>query len=126
MASKLKSRKRKYHRMSEELEEPPPNIGENNEVTTEIFWDETETEKECELTTSKNHSKGDKFLFIQGNIRFEEVEDGTIICGICKNKFARITSHLTNNNKCAEEIDVVELKSLWKKFTDKRKKKNMI
>ena len=119
---KSKSRKRKYHQLSEELEEPPPNINENNEITPEIFLDVTETEKECESTTSSNHSKGDKFLFIQGNIRFEEVGDGKIQCGICKNRFARIISHLTNNNECTEEIDLFELKSVWKKFTDKRKK----
>ena len=43
---------------------------------------------------------GDKFVFIQGDIRFEEDEQGNILCGGCKRCFKRIIGHLSNNTEC--------------------------
>ena len=57
------------------------NIVKNNVVSEP----ETKTES-TNQSNSENHSMNDKFAFIQGDIRFEEVEQGNVLCGVCKKK----------------------------------------
>ena len=68
---------------------------------------------------------GDKFVFIQGDIRFEEVEQCNVQCGGCKKSFNRIIGHLSNNIKCSEKVNLQDFKSVWKKFIKRRKKNNI-
>ena len=62
-----------------------------------------------------------KFLFVNGNVKFEEMEEGKIQCGGCKESFSRILGHLTKNSDCASTIDLNEFKSQWIKFTQRKR-----
>jgi hypothetical protein len=97
---------------------PSPN--KKIEQIPEVFLDDTETEKEFQSIIPENHTMGDKFVFIQGDIRFEEEEQENVKCGGCKKSVRRICGHLSNNTECAEK-DLPELKSVWQKFTKRRK-----
>ena len=63
----------------------------------------------------------EKFIFVKGGTRFEEVEDGKVKCGGCKNNFSRIIGHLKKSLDCQSNIDMAEFELLWKKVGDKRK-----
>ena len=56
-------------------------------------------------------NKQDKFLFVKGNVVFEEIEEGKIQCGGCRETFSRILGHLTKSTDCAQNIDLKEFKS---------------
>ena len=62
-----------------------------------------------------------KFLFVRGNIQFDEIEEGKVQCGICKKLFARIVSHLNNNEECCKDFDLDEFKASWLKFRNGKK-----
>ena len=42
-------------------------------------------------------------------------------CGGCGKIFSRIVGHLTKNLDCARNIDLEEFKSIWSKFTSRRR-----
>ena len=68
----------------------------------------------------ENHSEAAKFIFINGDVRFEENAEGNILCGGCTRSFKRIIGHLSNSVECAQNINLSELKSEWQKFSKKR------
>jgi hypothetical protein len=70
-------------------------------------------------------NKLDKFLFVEGSVKFEEIEEGKIQCGGCKEKFSRIVGHLTQSIACTQNIDLEEFKSKWTKFSEKREMPNV-
>ena len=61
-------------------------------------------------------------MFVKGKVKFEELEDGKIQCGGCKEMFTRIVAHLNKNNNCSKHIDLDEFKASWSKFTGTRKR----
>ena len=83
-----------------------------------------EEQKNINMDTPKEIEEGpndDYFLFVKGNLKFEEVDDGKIKCGGCGKIFSRIVGHLTKNLDCARNIDLEEFKSIWSKFTSRRR-----
>ena len=60
-------------------------------------------------------------MFVKGSVKFEEIEEGKIQCGGCKETFSRIVSHLTKNFDCTRNIDLEEFKSIWSKFSQKKR-----
>ena len=65
------------------------------------------------MPNSKNNEKnneeniiGDKFLYVKGSTRLEEVEVGKVKCGGCLRTFSRIISHLTNSKDCGININM--------------------
>jgi hypothetical protein len=60
-------------------------------------------------------------LFVKGSVKFEEVEEGKIQCGGCKEIFSRIVGHLTKSIDCTHNIDLEEFKSKWKKFSQMKR-----
>ena len=61
------------------------------------------------------------FIFVKGKVTFGEVDHGKIKCGGCGKIFSRIVGHLTKNLDCARNIDLEEFKSIWSKFTSRRR-----
>ena len=102
-----------------------PNLNKMNEKIPTVFSDDTEIEQEFQSIQPENHSMEDKFVCIQGDIRFEEVEQGNVQCGGCKKSFNRIIGHLSNNIKCAEKVNLPELKSEWQKSPKEEELQNM-
>ena len=86
-------------------------------------------EKDCKksvtedvsLNLKSNVQNGKQFLYIKGDIRFEELPDGKIKCNGCKKSFLRIIGHLKQNTDCKSIIDLVDLESEWKKFSAKKR-----
>jgi len=64
-----------------------------------------------------------RFVFQQGNIWFEELEEGKVHCGTCGESFARIVSHLVSNPTCAINLDLEEFKDIWSKFRNEQRRK---
>ena len=83
--------------------------------------DSLEANKSNRSDASYKVNKGDIFLFEKGTIKFEEIKDGKIQCGCCKGSFSRIVGHLTKNRDCASKIDLIEFKSQWLKFTQRKR-----
>ena len=83
--------------------------------------DSLEANKSNRSDASYKINKGDIFLFEKGTIKFEEIKDGKIQCGCCKGSFSRIVGHLTKNRDCASKIDLIEFKSQWLKFTQRKR-----
>ena len=101
---------------------------------TEIFQEEmakTNHKKKLEDLADKGNlnnqhkpesfNKLAKFLFVKGSVKFEEIEEGKIQCGGCKEIFSRILGHLTKSIDCTRNIDLNEFKSKWTKFTQRKK-----
>merc|ERR1712208_195829 len=63
----------------------------------------------------------ENFVYIKGDIRFEEDQDGKIRCGGCNKIYSRIIGHLKQNTDCKRNIDMEDLESEWKKFSAKRR-----
>ena len=88
-------------------------LPENNQVDPE--------KKDNNQDRPKSMNKLDKFLFVKGNVKFKEIEEGKIQCGGCKEIFSRILGHLTKSIDCTRNIDLNEFKSKWTKFTQRKK-----
>ena len=80
-----------------------------------------ENDKEQLNVQVQNESSKEKFVYIKGKIRFEEVQDGKIRCGGCNKIYLRIIGHLKQNADCKRYIDVGNLELEWKKFSAKRR-----
>ena len=63
----------------------------------------------------------DRFLFVKGKFRFEELQNGKIQCGGCKEEYTRILGHLNKNNSCSTHIDINEFKAYWTKFSGRKR-----
>ena len=63
----------------------------------------------------------DRFLFVKGKLRFEELQNGKIQCGGCKEEYTRIIGHLNKNNNCSKNIDINEFKAYWTKFSGRKR-----
>ena len=114
MANKLKLRKRKYP--------PPYEESENSHVASYTENKESEALLGVDIKDEpENSSKAAKFIFDNGDVRFEEDNEGNILCGGCKRSFKRIIGHLSNSVECAHKINLSELKSEWQNFTQKRR-----
>ena len=88
----------------------------------------TKKKKDTDLNVKPNKetetksSNPDRFLFVKGKVKFEELENGSIQCGGCKQMFTRIGAHLNKSNNCAKHIDLDEFKVSWSKFTGTKKR----
>ena len=106
-----------------------------SEVTAEHL-DETvhliESESVCPLkktvidtsTTASGNSQKEndaKFKFVWENKVFEEKDNSRIKCGGCNKEFARIMSHVNNNEKCSSEVNVKMLKAALNSFKNKQR-----
>ena len=123
-----------------------PNITENAAQQIEIIQEESiqpltevqnkqkQTAKKVnlELKAKKKDSEielitqtldPDKFLFVKGKLRFEEIPNGKIKCGGCKDEYTRILGHLNRNNSCSKHIDINEFKAYWIKFSGRKRVK---
>ena len=92
--------------------------------TKQIVIDSQEENDSNKRHEPHKKEKGDRFLFVQGSIEFEELDDGKIQCGGCKEKISRIVGHLTKSIDCTQNIDLEEFKSKWTKFTQKKRNAN--
>ena len=63
----------------------------------------------------------DLFLYVNGEVKFEEIDKGMIRCGGCGDVFARIVGHLTKNPSCSQYVDIEDFKSIWSKFSSRRR-----
>ena len=90
----------------------------------------TDKVKSSDEHKSGNHKKSqsitelptnDFFLYVKGEVRFEEVDKGMIRCGGCGEVFAQIVGHLTKNPSCSHNVDIEDFKSIWSKFSARRR-----
>ena len=61
-------------------------------------------------------------MFETGNIKIEELNDGTVFCGVCMKSWKRIIGHLKNNANCSMNIDLKELNNEWSKFKARQRR----
>ena len=79
--------------------------------------------KESEIELITQTLDPDKVLFVKGKLRFEEIPNGKIKCGGCKDEYTRILGHLNRNNSCSKHIDINEFKAYWIKFSGRKRVK---
>ena len=58
------------------------------------------------MATIQNCQMKIYFLYVNGEVKFEEIDKGMIICGGCGNMFARIVGHLTKNPSCSQNVSI--------------------
>ena len=60
-------------------------------------------------------------FFEWGNIKFEEMENKKMRCGICQIECLRLISHINGSAKCRNRINMVELKNCYNKYNQRKR-----
>ena len=64
----------------------------------------------------------ERFMYMEGNIKIEEMEDGTLLCGVCKKPWRRIIGHLKHNKGCSINIDIKQLQTDLSMFRARKRR----
>ena len=59
---------------------------------------------------------------MEGNVKIEEMEDGALLCGVCRKPWKRIIGHLKNNIGCSKDIDIKQLQTDLSKFRARQRR----
>ena len=64
----------------------------------------------------------ERFIYMEGNVKIEEMEDGALLCGVCRKPWKRIIGHLKNNIGCSKDIDIKQLQTDLSKFRARQRR----
>ena len=83
------------------------NDGQNNA-------EDVDTKAKATKDSKSENNPREYFEF--GDVKFEELEDGMVRCGICKIASSRLVSHLNNNEKCKKEFCMSEFRKEYSNY----------
>ena len=86
----------------------------------EINLESKEDKKnQSDMTLKASTAVKENKCFIWGNVKFEEIENDKIKCGLCQVECLRLISHMNGSPRCTKGINMTEFKISYTKYKAK-------